>query len=467
MIYSILIVSIIFYLERRIPCRNFIKNLPKLARNLLSKICAELFGFIKKNINSPDFIHRHRQKPTDFSRKRKLPAHTLIAFLLSLLRGSYQNELDRFFNTLNRSDTIKRVVSKAAFTKARSKLKYQAFIELNHKINQFFEKHFKLKTWLDFRLLALDGSTIRLPHTEDIQNYFGVWKVRQGRPSPMARLSQLFDPLNKITVDAIISPKSQGERQLAANHLLQLMPNDLLLLDRGYPAWWLFALILSMNAQFCARISKKWKIVRSFLASGEKQRIILLTIPNTSVKQVNALGLDRKPLKLRLVRLGSDDHPLVLITSLIDTDKYPYELLSDLYHLRWPVEEDYKAAKCRIELENFSGKSAASVYQDFHAKVVMKNIVSMLALPVNDMLAKDSNSTRKYDYQVNFTQALATAKNLMPLLFQRSKHKIKLIIEALFELLANTIEPIRPGRKYPRNHRASSRKYFTNYKPIA
>jgi len=467
MVYSLSILLAILKLERSTQCRNFIKNLSQLARNLLSKICAELFGFIKQIITSPDFIHRHRQNPTDFSRKRKLPAHTLIAFLLSFLRGSYQNELDRFFYTLNRSDTIKRVVSKAAFTKARMKLKYQAFIELNHKLNQFFERRFKLKTWNNFRLLALDGSTIRLPHTKDIQNHFGVWKARQGRPSPMARLSQLFDPLNKITVDAIISPKIQGERQLATNHLLHLMPNDLLLLDRGYPAWWLFALILSMDAQFCARISKKWKIVQSFLASGEKQRIVLLTIPNTSVKQVNDLGLDRQPLKLRLVRLGSEDKPVVLITSLIDTDKYPYEQLSGLYHLRWPVEEDYKVAKCRIELENFSGKSAASVYQDFHAKVVMKNIVSILALPVNDMLAKDTHATRKYDHQVNFTQALATAKNLMPLLFQRSKRKIKLIIESLFELFVNTTESIRPGRKYPRKHRVSSRKFYTNYKPIS
>ena len=467
MVYSLSISLAISKFERSTPCRNFIKNLSQLARNLLSKICAELFGFIKQIINSTDFIHRHRQTPTDFSRNRKLPAHTLIAFLLSFLRGSYQNELDRFFYTLSRSDTIKRVVSKAAFSKARMKLKYQAFIELNHKLNQFFENHFRLKTWRDFRLLAVDGSTVRLPHTEDIQNHFGVWGVRQGRPSPMARLSQLFDPLNKITVDAIISPKSQGERQLAANHLLHLMPNDLLLLDRGYPAWWLFALILSMDAQFCARISKKWKIVQSFLASGEKQRIVWLTIPNTSVKPAKDLGLDRQPLKLRLVRLGSEDKPVVLITSLIDTHKYPYELLSDLYHLRWPVEEDYKAAKCRIELENFSGKSASSVYQDFHAKVVMKNIVSILALPVNDMLAKDTNATRKYDYQVNFTHALATAKNLMPLLFQRSKRKIKLIIDSLFKLFDNTTEPIRPGRKYPRKHRVSSRKFYTNYKPIS
>jgi hypothetical protein len=48
----------------------------------------------------------------------------------------------------------------------------------------------------------------------------------------MARLSQLFDTLNKITVDAIISPKHIGERELAANHFLHLKPTDLVLMDR-------------------------------------------------------------------------------------------------------------------------------------------------------------------------------------------------------------------------------------------
>ncbi|MBW1700117.1 MAG: hypothetical protein JRH18_20735 [Deltaproteobacteria bacterium] len=47
----------------------------------------------------------------------------------------------------------------------------------------------------------------------------------------MARISQLYDPLNDITVDAAISPKCVGEREMAANHFLSLMPNDLMLMD--------------------------------------------------------------------------------------------------------------------------------------------------------------------------------------------------------------------------------------------
>jgi hypothetical protein len=58
----------------------------------------------------------------------------------------------------------------------------------------------------------------------------------------------------------------------------------------------------------------------------------------------------------------------ILITSLLDTQCHPHELFTDLYHLRWPVEEDYKRMKQWIEIENFSGKSVLSVYQDFMLK---------------------------------------------------------------------------------------------------
>jgi len=75
----------------------------------------------------------------------------------------------------------------------------------------------------------------------------------------------LFDALNGITIDAIISPKDKGERILAAEHMKHLSPGDLVLLDRGYPAFWLFALILSKGAHFCSRIKEgHWNAVQDF-----------------------------------------------------------------------------------------------------------------------------------------------------------------------------------------------------------
>jgi hypothetical protein len=466
MVYLLSITTSIYHYERSIPCRKIAKNPLLLARNLLFKICAELIDFLKKIIISPEFLARHRQSEKDFTRQRKLPFHLLIAFLINFVRGSYQDELDKFFKTLHRFDVAQRVVSKVALAKARMKLKFQAFIELNQYLISYFEKYFNPLCWHGFRLLAIDGSLTRLPQIKAIAEHFGVWNGRQGVPSAIARVSQLFDVLNKITVDAVIWPKSSGERELAAHHLLKLMPNDLILLDRGYPAWWIFKLIISLNANFCVRIScTKWKAVRKFFYSGLSEKIISLPIHATSIAQCKEMGLDTEPLRLRLIRIQNGDKVQVLITSLIDAKRYPIDIFHDLYLNRWPIEEDYKSIKCRMELENFSGKSALSVYQDFHAKIFAKNLVSIMAFPVNNSL-KNNCENRKYDYQINFTQALSKCKGVIALLFHEPKVKILKLVADLQNIFQRTIEPIRPGRKYPRNHKVSARKFFLSYKPI-
>ena len=221
MVYSLSIIIDNYHYERSTPWQKITKNPLLLARNLLFKICAELIEFLRKIIISQEFLTRNRQSEKDFSRQRKLPFHLLIAFLINFVRGSYQDELDKFFKVLHRSDVPQRVVSKVALAKARMKLKFQAFIELNNHLISYFEKHFNPLTWNGFRLLAIDGSLTRLPQIKAIAQHFGLWHGRQGLPSPMARVSQLFGVLNKVTIDAILYPKSFGERELAAQHLLK------------------------------------------------------------------------------------------------------------------------------------------------------------------------------------------------------------------------------------------------------
>lgn len=43
-------------------------------------------------------------------------------------------------------------------------------------------------------------------------------------------------------------------RDLATRHCAHLDPQDLILLDRGYPAYWLFRLIMGKGVHFCARL---------------------------------------------------------------------------------------------------------------------------------------------------------------------------------------------------------------------
>ncbi len=453
--------------QRRASCLKNLKILCKLAQNLLPKTCANIIEYIQKIIFSQDFLERNRNQKPDFSRNRKLPLSTLILYFCNLIKSSYQPELNKFWKILSGSVVAQNVVSKAALCKARKKLKSEAFVELNTKTVQYFNEHANPLTWHGFSLKAVDGSTVKLPNFPEIVEHFGVWNPRQGDPLPMARISQLFDPLNGITHHALIAPKSTGERELAAKHFEHLKERDLVLLDRGYPAFWLFKLILFYQANFCSRIScKKWKIIRQFMKSGRLEQMIMLPIPATSIAACNNLQLDTHPIRLRLVRVELDSgESEVLITSLINTEKYPHQLFAELYHDRWPIEEDYKVMKCRIEVENFSGKSPLTIYQDFHAAVFSKNITAMLVASAREKVAS-TTASRIIVYKSNFTQALSTMRDTIVVLLKGSGKAILKIISDLLETIAKAVEPVRPGRKYPRNHKRAQRKCCLNYKPI-
>jgi len=453
--------------QRRPSCKEMFKSFPALAQELLSKSCANLCKFIEKILYQPEFIARHRLSDKAFLRNRILSFQILVIFFLNFLRGSYQDELDHFFRNIKGYKVARRIVTKSALSKARKKLSYQAFIELNQQQVTFFNEEFSPRTWNGFRLAVFDGSTVRLPHSDEIADHFGVWNVRQGDPCPMARLSQMFDPLNKISLDALIAPKAIGERDLAALHCQHLHENNLVLLDRGYPAFWLFKLILSRKAHFCARISEtKWKIVRKFSRSGEAEKIVEIPPPKTSLEKCQKLELETTPLRCRLIRIElPSGQTEILITSLLDRDQYHLKLFLDLYHCRWPVEEDYKVIKVWLTLENFSGKSALSIYQDFHAKIFSKNLTSILAFSVADEVERQRPEC-SYRYKINFAQALSKTKNVLILLLQRSRRQTVRLIESLLDIFTETTEAVRPGRTYPRALKASPRKFFLNYKPI-
>lgn len=429
--------------------------------NHVSDLCTGLIKALKERLFAPDFLERHRRFEKDFTRKRSLPFHTVILFLLNLVKRALQDELDEFFKLESGKDVAARKVTKSAFSQARKKLHAGAFIDLNTVQVDYFYGHFPYRKWKGFRLLAVDGSIGQLPETPDVIDHFGLF----GDSIPLGRVSQMFDALNGVTVEALIGPMNAGEREYAACHFAKIGPGDLILLDRGYPAFWLFALIIGKDADFCARVPVGvWGVVDEFVASGRKEQIVDLSPCALAIKECQTRNLPTDPIKVRLLRIDLDNGEIeVLITSLLDTDRYLYSDFKALYHRRWPVEEDYKVVKSRTEVENWSGKSALSVYQDFYAKIFTKNLTAILAFHAQEEVKQQSRD-KKYTYQINFTQALSKMKDTVVLLFQRTD--VLRILTRLWEVMTRTIEPIRPGRKYPRPKSARCKRFAVTYKPV-
>src|SRR3954463_13645571 len=339
-----------------------------------------------------------------------------------------------------------------------------AFIDLNHHLVRRWFHEGIVRRWHGLDLRAIDGSTLRLPDTPDAIATFGQMFPAHSAPATLARISQVYDPLNGLILDALIAPYHRDERDLLVEHLVTLEAGCLLLLDSGYPAFWVFAALQARKIAWCARVAlDTWSVVRNFLAAGQDDAVVLLEPHAEALADCRARGLSVLPIRVRLIRvLLPTGEVEVLMTSLLACDDYPAEAFAGLYHLRWTQEECYKCFKCRVEVENWSGKSALTIDQDFHAKVLALNLTAVLARAAQDVV-DDRCRDDIHPKQVNMTPPLGPMRGALTRLLTRSDPLE--LLRALITPVPRPVEPIRPGRSSPRRKGPRLHGYHMAYKP--
>ena len=385
-------------------------------------------------------------------------------------KSSIQRELDRFYKEVSQSDFNIREVTKGAFTQARAKLNPWAFTRLNEvAVNSFYEGA-EYYEWHQMRLLAVDGTRLVLPNHPSVAQEFGVHQFGPKADSPrsLAMGSLLYDVLNLITVDSQIAPYASSERDLLMQHLDKINPGDLLLLDRGYPSFWLLFLLKAKGIEFCVRLKDDWWLkVKDFTESSDKERIVTFTLPKKDRNKLKDFPqMQDATIACRLIKVELENgEKEVLCTSLTDAQTYLYEEFEQLYHYRWNEEEAYKLLKSRIEMETFSGKTARAVKQDFHAKVFLMTLCAAYAHPIEEKVIEEyqADQNRKYDQKINRTNAVANTMDILIPTFIRKKYKEAL--QAFDRIVEDTREIIRPGRSNPRNKKPK-RLYSMNYKRL-
>src|SRR5690606_35091997 len=145
-----------------------------------------------------------------------------------------------------------------------------------------------------------------------------------------------------------------------------------------------------------------------------------LTVKKKSQKKIDELGITTQTLTCRLVhiKLESGDDEF-LLTSLTNGEEVSVDDLKQLYFYRWGIEENYKKLKHKVCIENFSGKSVESIYQDYYAKLYIINLTSALIQPVDRVL--EDKPKKKFIHKVNFSEALSKMKFAPIRLFLKDK----------------------------------------------
>lgn len=435
---------------------------------------ADYRGNLSKNIayelENEEYKGRSKNGPKGvFSRNRKLTFSNLIVLIINF-KSSIQRELDSFFKALTNSDFKIREVTKGAFSQARAKLDPWAFQRLNEVAVNTFYNDAEYYVWHRMRTLAVDGTRLVLPNHPSVIEEFGQQQFGPKADSPrsLAIGSILYDVLNQITIDAQLAPYASSERDLLMQHIDKVNPGDLLLLDRGYPCFWLLFLLKAKGIEFCVRLKDDWWLkVKEFTESAEKERTVTFSLPKKDRKKLAGFpNMQDTTITCRLIKIElPDGEKEILCTSLVDTGKYLYEEFDQLYHYRWNEEEAYKLLKSRIELENFSGKTAHAVKQDFHAKVFLMTLCAAYAHPIEDKVTEEykADLNRKHDQKINRTNALSMTQDILMAIFIRKKFEKAL--KAFDNIVENTREIIRPNRSVPRNNRIK-KPYYMNYKRL-
>jgi hypothetical protein len=416
-------------------------------------------------INEPSFCHRHRASDKQFTRRRCLTFVNVVALLLQKTVRSIQLHLHDFFQALAPGSAT---VTPAAWCEARLKLRHSAFIELNERaildVVYRGKSDFAVRRWRGHRLTGIDSSLIRLPNREALGKEFGWVKCgNQAGPSgryPQARLSVWTDLLNRMALQTLLVPWKQGERDLAIDHIQQMEPEDVSILDRGFASYELFAQCVVRQRLFVCRCpTSSFSVVNELFEDNQAGRSVVLTLRPSSKKvgQVRQAGLPEEiTVRFVTVRLSTGQLE-VLATNLLDESRYPTQEFKELYHYRWGLETFYGLVKGRLDLENFTGLSAEAVRQDLYATIFLSNLESILIQPAQEQLQHKSEQL-KYQQQVNHAVSFHAIKSqIISLLL--SSQPISHVLPHLQRLFLNNPVCSRPERKVPRKKRSGWRSY--------
>jgi len=370
--------------------------------------------------------------------------------MLNFIRKSLVIEIHNFvdhFSTL----PCKRIneFTSSAYVQARKKIKAEVFEALTSVLVQEFytDNELGVKKWKGFKLLGIDGSTVNLPWTDAVAEKYGYAKNQTGNTNVQARVSVLYDVLNRIAIDGSLNARSTSERNLALVHLEQCTSSDLVIFDRGYYSFDFLEGLEQINVVF--RLKSDLKAVKQFIESGKRSKLVEMSDSNYISKKGKTPPA-RKPIKVRLVRVELPNGEIeVLATSLICAQKYPSSIFKDLYFQRWKVETYYDELKNKLKVECFTGYSDKALQQDFHAALFISNIQSIIVNEMEDELTQETQK-RKLSYKVNTNLSYGFLKNkIITLLF--SENEIGTTIEELKRLFKKYPIPIRPNRSFKRN----------------
>ncbi len=347
------------------------------------------------------------------------------------------------------------LVSEEAFAQARQRMPLGFWAALLVVLGERFQsQHDKRLRWREFRLLAMDGTTVNLPNWKALQDYYGCAKNGKSWRA-QTRMVMLQFPLTRLPFRYELTTLAEGERAVAARLLQPLCRNDLVLMDQGF---WSFSLFWQIDGQRAFFAIRKYPGVhfRTVQRLGPKDRLVQWTPSDPRQRR----GLPES-IRLRVVDYQIKGfRPTGIVTNVLDPKRIPRDawihlatkeeegrlrLAQGLYHRRWEIETTFNELKVTQGMETrLRSRSPQGIAYEVAGHVLLYFLVRWLMVEAAETQGGDP-------LRISFKQTMEELLDILPILIVTPVQRVaSVLLPRLLQRIAAHRVPFRPGRSYPR-----------------
>ena len=308
--------------------------------------------------------------------------------------------------------------------------------------------------WRGLRLYGIDGTTARVPNTDENREEFGGHFSR-GRESsyPMVRIVVLMALRSHLLVSANVGPYKETYELDYARALRNEIPeSSLTVVDRGYfGASFLVGIESKPERHWLTRGKKRlsFKIVKRFGRGDELVEMKVSSAARAKDPTLPTTWLARR-IKYRIRGFREQ----YLLTSLRDPERFPANEIVGLYHERWELELGYDEIKTELldREEAIRSRKPKGVRQELWGILLTYNLVRFeMALLAK---AEKIEPTR-----ISFVESLRLIRDEWEWLSLTSPGAIPKRLATLRTNIKRYVLPPRRNRSYPRFAKLHSSPY--------
>jgi hypothetical protein len=300
--------------------------------------------------------------------------------------------------------------------------------------------------WLGHQLFLIDGSSVSMPDTPQLQAAFGRPTGQAcGCGFPVAHLLVLFEAATGYLRKTILAPLRTHDLAHAAATHPELRPGDVLVGDRAFGSFAHLSLLQSRGRHGSFRLHQRRP------RPAARDHLTTYTKPQERPSWMTAEEFAALPsaLTVREVRVrvrtpGRRVRQLALVTTLLDRRLYPARELARVYERRWQVEVNLRSLKVTLGMDVLRSKTTDGVRKEVWVFGLAYNLVRRVMRAAADR--QQVNIDR-----ISFVDALRWLRQA------GKEERVPVLV----------VHPHRPGRFDPRVRKRRPKQYPLMQRPRA